>query len=137
MTRVGGLEGQTPPARHPSPRVLPGLGEHTVTAPLIDWENAAANDFPVSEEVGGGPVGGAPTRPGGPIREFVRHYRPDMADKPGPGPSGGPASGREGRARGDLPRDRDSPISERLSRSALMTCRPGTTVMFIRGRRFD
>ena len=32
-------------------RVSPGLGEHTVTVDLIDWENPAANDFAVAEEV--------------------------------------------------------------------------------------
>ena len=32
-------------------RVSPGLGEHTVTVELIDWENPAANDFAIAEEV--------------------------------------------------------------------------------------
>ncbi len=32
-------------------RVSPGLGEHTVTVNLIDWENAAANHFAIAEEV--------------------------------------------------------------------------------------
>ena len=32
-------------------RVRPGLGEHTVTVHLIDWENPAANDFAIAEEV--------------------------------------------------------------------------------------
>ena len=32
-------------------RVSPGLGEHTVTVDLIDWENPAANDFAIAEEV--------------------------------------------------------------------------------------
>ena len=32
-------------------KVSPGLGEHTVTVDLIDWENPAANDFSVAEEV--------------------------------------------------------------------------------------
>ena len=32
-------------------KVRPGLGEHTVTIDLIDWENPAANDFAVAEEV--------------------------------------------------------------------------------------
>ena len=32
-------------------RVLPRLGEHTVTVHVIDWENPAANDFAIAEEV--------------------------------------------------------------------------------------
>ena len=32
-------------------KVRPGLGEHTVTVHLIDWENPAANDFAIAEEV--------------------------------------------------------------------------------------
>ena len=32
-------------------KVRPGLGEHTVTVNLIDWENPAANDFAIAEEV--------------------------------------------------------------------------------------
>ena len=32
-------------------KVSPGLGEHTVTVDLIDWENPAANDFAIAEEV--------------------------------------------------------------------------------------
>ena len=32
-------------------KVSPGLGEHTVTVNLIDWENPAANDFAIAEEV--------------------------------------------------------------------------------------
>ena len=32
-------------------RVSPGLGEHTVTVHLIDWEDPAANHFAVAEEV--------------------------------------------------------------------------------------
>ena len=32
-------------------RVRPGLGEHTVTVDLIDWENPAANNFAIAEEV--------------------------------------------------------------------------------------
>ena len=32
-------------------RVRPGLGDHTVTVNLIDWENPAANDFAIAEEV--------------------------------------------------------------------------------------
>ena len=32
-------------------RVRPGLGEQTVTVDLIDWENPAANDFAIAEEV--------------------------------------------------------------------------------------
>ena len=32
-------------------KVRPGLGEHTVTVDLIDWENPAANDFAIAEEV--------------------------------------------------------------------------------------
>ena len=32
-------------------RVRPGLGEHTVTVHLIDWENPTANDFAIAEEV--------------------------------------------------------------------------------------
>ena len=32
-------------------KVRPGLGEHTVTVDLIDWQNPAANDFAIAEEV--------------------------------------------------------------------------------------
>ena len=32
-------------------RVSPGLGQHTVTVHLIDWENPAANHFAIAEEV--------------------------------------------------------------------------------------
>jgi len=32
-------------------KIRPGLGEQTVTVPLIDWENPAANDFAIAEEV--------------------------------------------------------------------------------------
>ena len=32
-------------------KVSPGLGEHTVTVNLIDWQNPAANDFAIAEEV--------------------------------------------------------------------------------------
>ena len=32
-------------------KVSPGLGEHAVTVDLIDWENPAANDFAIAEEV--------------------------------------------------------------------------------------
>ena len=32
-------------------KVSPGLGEHMVTVDLIDWENPAANDFAIAEEV--------------------------------------------------------------------------------------
>ena len=32
-------------------RVSPGLGKHTVTVHLIDWDNPAANDFAIAEEV--------------------------------------------------------------------------------------
>jgi type I restriction enzyme R subunit len=32
-------------------KVRPGLGEQTVTVDLIDWENPAANDFAIAEEV--------------------------------------------------------------------------------------
>ena len=32
-------------------RVSPGLGQHTVTVNLIDWENPAANHFAIAEEV--------------------------------------------------------------------------------------
>ena len=32
-------------------KVRPGLGEQTVTVHLIDWENPAANDFAIAEEV--------------------------------------------------------------------------------------
>ena len=32
-------------------KVSPGLGEHTVTVDLIDWENPAANDCAIAEEV--------------------------------------------------------------------------------------
>ena len=32
-------------------KIRPGLGEHTVTVHLIDWENPAANDFAIAEEV--------------------------------------------------------------------------------------
>ena len=32
-------------------KVSPGLGEHTVTVDLVDWENPAANDFAIVEEV--------------------------------------------------------------------------------------
>ena len=32
-------------------KVSPGVGEHTVTIPFIDWENPSANDFAVAEEV--------------------------------------------------------------------------------------
>ena len=32
-------------------RVSPGIGEHTVTVPLIDWKNTSANDFAIAEEV--------------------------------------------------------------------------------------
>ena len=32
-------------------KVRPGLGEHTVTVRLIDWETPAANDFAIAEEV--------------------------------------------------------------------------------------
>ena len=32
-------------------RVSPGVGEHTVTVHLIDWENPAANHFAIAEEV--------------------------------------------------------------------------------------
>ena len=32
-------------------RVSPGLGEHTVTVHLIDWQNPAANHFAIAEEV--------------------------------------------------------------------------------------
>ncbi len=32
-------------------RVSPGLGQHTVTVQLIDWENPAANHFAIAEEV--------------------------------------------------------------------------------------
>ncbi len=32
-------------------KVSPGLGEHTVTVNLIDWENPAANYFAIAEEV--------------------------------------------------------------------------------------
>ena len=32
-------------------KVRPGLGEHTVTVDLIDWENPVANDFAIAEEV--------------------------------------------------------------------------------------
>ena len=32
-------------------KVSPGLGEHTVTVDLIDWEDSAANDFAIAEEV--------------------------------------------------------------------------------------
>ena len=32
-------------------KVSPGLGEHTVTVDLIDWENPAGNDFAIAEEV--------------------------------------------------------------------------------------
>ena len=32
-------------------RVSPGVGKHAVTVHLIDWENPAANDFAIAEEV--------------------------------------------------------------------------------------
>ena len=32
-------------------KVSPGLGEHTVTVDLIDWDNPAANSFAIAEEV--------------------------------------------------------------------------------------
>ena len=32
-------------------RIRPGLGKHTITVDLIDWENPAANDFAIAEEV--------------------------------------------------------------------------------------
>ena len=32
-------------------KISPGLGEHTVTVSLIDWDDPAANDFAIAEEV--------------------------------------------------------------------------------------
>ena len=32
-------------------KVSPAVGEHTITVPLIDWQNPSANDFAIAEEV--------------------------------------------------------------------------------------